>query len=392
MNVFVPNNLNVKEIAIPPSKSFAQRALLGQLLSAQPVEVLNIGKSNDVQAIESIVQQLPQTSNLNCGESGLGIRLTVPIAATFGKKYKITGSGSLLKRPMDQFESFLPALGTNCKTNYGFLPIEIEGALKGGEIEIDGTLSSQFLSGLLMALPKADQGSILKVKNLNSRPYIDITLEVLRFFQIKIENDNYEVFTIPGNQHYIPLNNRYVVEGDWSAAAFWIVYGAIHQNIRIQHINKNSCQADKAILTCLNLAGIDFHWDQEDLVVNKGEVKPFEFDATDCPDLFPILTVLAAAAHGESIIKGANRLTHKESDRATVLIKEFSQLGLDIKKDDDLLIINGNGSLNNGTIDSNNDHRIAMAGAIAATLTEKGLMIQDAKAVNKSYPEFWNEI
>lgn len=409
MKVKISNNFIKREVVAPPSKSFAQRAILAAALNSKATTVHNIGESDDVQHILKITEQLGAdisqkdngvlihgvqneiSRNLNCGESGLGVRLISPIVANYGGDFLVSGEGSLMKRPMNGIIDSLTQLRVQCESNNGLLPIEISGRLKGADIEIDGSLSSQFLSGLLMALPLAEEDSIIHVKDLNSIPYIDITLEVLKDYNIDISNSNYKTFHIAGRQEYLSPGS-YTVEGDWSGAAFWIVYGAISNTIKISGLNKNSVQADRLILDALSIAGANYEWNGEELIVYKSDLKPFTFDATHCPDLFPILVTLAAAIEGTSHITGVSRLKHKESDRGVVLQNEFSKLGLRIDIDGDRLSIYGKGKLNSATVDSNNDHRIAMCFAIAATLTEEGIEIADAGSINKSYPDFWMEI
>ena len=409
MEKFVSNNTLITSIHVPASKSVAQRVLFGAALSKKPIEIFNLGACDDVLRIKDIIKQLgaeiiekenaiiihgqkhPVKSILNCGESGLGIRLTTTIASTFGKGFTINGSGSLLKRPLTQFADFLPLMGVDINKN-GKLPLHISGQLKGGEYTVDGSLSSQYISGLLMALPLCEADSILNVTSPTSLPYIDITLSVLDFFGVNIEHNNYSKYTIKGNQTYSPKEEQYTIEGDWSSAAFWIIYGVINGEIRIKNLDKNSTQADKSILDVVKKAGSTYEWIGNDLLITKQKLKPFEFDATQCPDLFPILVVLAASTKGLSIITGVNRLKHKESDRGLVLQTEFSKLGLKIEINGDLMTIHGKGNLNSGKIHSNNDHRIAMSAAISAILTEDGITISNAECVTKSYPDFWDFI
>ena len=409
MEKFVSNNTSIPSVQAPASKSIAQRVLLGAALSVKPIEIFNLGTCDDVLNIKEIVKQLgaeiiekensiivtgrkyPIASTLNCGESGLGIRLTTTIASTFGKDFTINGAGSLLKRPLTQFADFLPLMGININKN-GKLPLHISGQLKGGEYTVDGSLSSQYISGLLMALPLCKADSILNVTSPTSLPYIDITLSVLEFFGVNIEHTNYSKYTIKGNQTYTPKEEKHTIEGDWSGAAFWIIYGVINGEIRIKNLDKNSTQADKSILDVVKKVGSTYEWIGDDLLITKQKLKPFEFDATQCPDLFPILVVLAASTKGLSIITGVNRLKHKESDRGLVLQTEFSKLGLKIEINGDLMTIYGKGNLNTGKIHSNNDHRIAMSAAISAILTEDGITISNAECVNKSYPNFWGFI
>ncbi len=408
MAVFVPNNCVKQSVEAPASKSYAQRVLLAASLSSKLIEINNTGHCEDVLHIIDVVKQLgtavqksnkgfiltPQAkklkTNLNCGESGLGIRLTTPIAASFGGEFFINGEGSLLLRPLSPFETFLPKMGVEVELNNGHLPLQIKGKLQGGDYTVDGSLSSQYISGLLMALPLCSKDSVLTVLSSKSTPYIDITLEVLQLFGVEVNNINYQEYKIKGNQSYASSAQSISVEGDWSGAAFWIVFGLINGEISIEQLNPNSTQADKEILTVVNQIGAQFEWRNNVLLIKKRNHQPFSFDATHCPDLFPILVVLAASIKGVSKIKGVHRLKHKESDRATVLIKEFGSLGLKIDIENDEMIIHGTGELKSGTVHSHNDHRIAMSGAIAASITPEGITIEGEDSVGKSYPEFWD--
>ncbi len=407
MDCFIPNKNTCKKVLIPPSKSYAQRAILAASLCEEAVLLSNLGKSADVCYFLTMSKQLganhqaeqdgalliqgfqnQRSPQLNAGESGLGLRLITSICAVLGSAYEIIGEGSLKQRPIVEFEHILTQIGVSCSTKNGYLPLHLQGRAKGGHIQIDGSSGSQYLTGLLMALPLAEDDSEIFVSALTSRPYIDITLSVLNEFGIHVEHDQYEHFKISGGQHYT-RKRPYLIEGDYSGAANWMVFGALNEGIQIRGLNPATQQGDAAMLTVLSKAGVQFNWNQSGLDIQKSTVLPFDFDASECPDLFPALVVLAAAAKGQSKIKGANRLLHKESNRAAVLVEEFSSIGLNIEHIGDLLVIEGKGTLNSGSIHSHNDHRIAMAGAIAATLTPSGLTIVEAESVNKSYPNFW---
>ncbi|MEZ4923828.1 MAG: 3-phosphoshikimate 1-carboxyvinyltransferase [Crocinitomicaceae bacterium] len=404
----IPHNFKVDSIQAPASKSYAQRAILAATLCQGTSTILNVGQSNDVNQIIEVSRHLgaeirgdqnkltvmgkkyPPKMTLNCGESGLGIRLTASVAAAIGGEFELIGSGSLLSRTMDGFIEFLPKLGVEFQSKGSFPPLHINGKLQGGIVQIDGSISSQYLSGLLMALPTAGQNSIIEVDELKSIPYVQMTLDLLKDFGVQVQHEEFKRFIIKGNQSYSPTT--YTVEGDWSGAALWIIYGALNQKVTLKGLNKDSLQADRAILKVLELAGASFKWESNDLIVEPSALVPFEFDATHCPDLFPALVVLAAGIEGDSKIIGSDRLKNKESDRAIVLQEEFNKLGLKINLLNNEMIIQGKGKLLSGTLSSHNDHRIAMAGAIASILTPNGVMIKGADAVNKSYPSFWNDL
>ena len=405
----IPAHTAVKKVIVPASKSYAQRAILAASLGHSTCTIINCGASDDVNHIIRIAKQLGSRierkenalilhprqhepkRDLNCGESGLGIRLTTSIASTFGGRFNITGSGSLTKRPMSDFEQFLPKLGVEFKSNGGFLPLQINGKLKGGELSVDASSSSQFASGLIMSLALAKEDSIIHLQNLVSAPYLEMTLALLKDFKLEFSNSDFKTIRIKGNQEYKnPISYR--VEGDWSAAAFWVVYGALYSPIEIQGCSQNSLQADRAILDVIKMAGGNYEWDHDILKIKPSTLTPFKFDASECPDLFPILATFAAAINGTSVIQGTRRLVNKESNRALAIQKEFSKLGLSIDLQEDMMIIKGISTLKSATIDSHNDHRIAMACAIAAGLTSKGIKITNPSAINKSYPEFWQTI
>lgn len=394
------------KIKAPFSKSYTQRAIAIGLLSKGETKILNPALCADTLAATIIAKNLgavirqtknslrvngslqAKSSTLSAGESGLAVRMFTPIAALLDKEIIITGEGSLLKRPVSMMEKPLNALGVQIMSNKGFLPISIQGPLAGGSTQVDGSISSQFLTGLLIALPLAKNGSLLEITNLKSVPYIDMTLEIMEHFGIKIINENYHKFKIKGNQRYIA--KPYTIEGDWSNAAFHLVGGAISGQIEVQGLNPKSKQADIAILEALELAGADLSFSKQSIIVKKSNLRSFEFDATNCPDLFPPLAILAAASIGISQIKGANRLTHKESNRAHVLQKELGKIGIKAEIENNFLIVHG-GKISGGILNSNNDHRIAMAGAIASLISQNPISIQQAEAVNKSYPDFYKD-
>ncbi|MBL7749405.1 MAG: 3-phosphoshikimate 1-carboxyvinyltransferase, partial [Chitinophagaceae bacterium] len=329
-------------IQAPASKSSMQRALAAALLTEGTSVIMNSGHSNDDKAALKVIKALgavvnhdgdkliiessgvnPVAAEVNCGESGLGIRLFASIIALSEKEITINGEGSLLTRPMNFFDEVLPQLGVKIKSNEGKLPLTIQGPLQPKNIEVDGSLSSQFLTGLLMACAAADaKGVSIKVNNLKSKPYIDLTLDVMKQFGMKVpENKNYGVFTFseePVNQLTDQLIN-YTVEGDWSGAAFLLVAGAIAGPITVRGLDLSSTQADRAIIDALMAANAGIAMDAKGIQLHPVEMDAFYFDATDCPDLFPPLVALAAYCKGKTTIKGVSRLTHKESNRAVTL-------------------------------------------------------------------------
>lgn len=402
-------------VIAPASKSAMQRACAAALVKGGATNLRNAGISADDKAAQQIIQALGATiseagglltvrsngvdarsKNIDCGESGLSVRMFTPIAALSDHLITINGSGSLLKRPLDFFAEVLPQLGVQCNSNNGLLPLQVKGPLLPKSIEIDGSLSSQFLTGLLFAYAAADASDVsIFVKELNSKPYIDLTLQVMADFGLKSPlNKNYQEFYF-SQQSVTQFSNEtinYTVEGDWSGGAFLLVAGAIAGNISVQGLDVFSCQADKAVIDALKAAGADVRLRDSEILATKTQLQAFQFDATDCPDLFPPLVTLAAFCQGTTVIKGVHRLAHKESNRALTLQQEFTKMGVAVTFDGDNMLVIGGAHIKACTVDSHHDHRIAMACAVAALNADGEVIIDGAEAVNKSYPQFWEHL
>ena len=396
-------------ITAPVSKSYAQRAIAAALLDDGDTRLFNMGLCDDTAAALEVARRLgarvyyndryyiirgglyPRAQVLDIGESGLSTRLFTPIAALCSRPLTITGRGSILKRPVEPIEVPLRALGANITSDNGYLPLSVQGPLRGGEITIDGSFGSQFLTGLLMALPRATGDSIIHVDNLKSKPYIDMTIEVAKAFGVELSHENYETFHIKGGQTFHAVD--YYIEGDWSGASCQLVAGALAGTVTVKNLKLDSLQADRVILDALRLAGAKVEiTGTDEVTVSKDELKSFSFDAGDCPDLFPALVALAAKCKGRSVLKGTKRLTHKESDRAATLAEVFSTLGIKVDlSEEDTMIIEG-GTIHGGRVSSHNDHRIAMAAAVAGVVAEGPVEIEDPEAVAKSYPDFWDDL
>ena len=401
------------------SKSAMQRACAAALLAKGTTFIHNPGKSNDDKAALEIIHNLGATIKkmdanmlrifssgvqpvkpfIHCGESGLSIRMFTPIASLANVPIEITGEGSLASRPMDFFDEVLPLLGVTIQSKDGLLPMVVTGPIQPVDIEVDGSLSSQFLTGLLMAFSAANaQDVTLHVKDLKSKPYIDLTLQLMQAFGMCVpENRHYESFYFPAH----PLNKgdgltrNYTVEGDWSGAAFLLVAGAIAGGeVRVNGIFQQSRQADKKIIDALLSAGAHIHVGEDYVSIRKSNLLGFTFDATDCPDLFPPLVALAAHCNGPTQIRGLKRLKHKESDRGATLKEEFGKLNVEVLLDGDTMTVNGTGKIQvmNYKLNSHHDHRIAMAVAVAALVADFEVEIRNADAVNKSYPDFWEHL
>jgi 3-phosphoshikimate 1-carboxyvinyltransferase len=395
------------EIVAPPSKSSMQRAVAAALLSKGKSVLHNPSFCDDSIAAMSMAASLgakvlqltdrveiegglaPVCNTINCGESGLGIRMFSAIAATAGEPVTIDGHGSLKYRPMSMIEKPLIDLGVRVKTTNGTLPIEVEGPIRGGRVTVDGSQSSQFLTGLLFALPVATDDSIIEVINPSSKPYIDLTIKVLSHFGIEIENQDYSLFRIKGRQQY--RATEYAVEGDWSGSAFFLAMAAISGNISIRNLDRNSTQADRVMLDVLKLAGAKVSTESNRVTVEKKILKPFIFDISDCPDLAPPMVILAAACEGTTHITGASRLVIKESSRGENLERNLRLLGAQVEFNGDRLEITGGARLTHALVHSSGDHRMAMAMASISTLTSGGVTVDDVGCINKSYPDFMKD-
>jgi len=416
-------------ILAPASKSSMQRACAAALLRAGQTIIRHPGHSNDDKAALGVIRdlgaevtELPDGSlrvgsegivqdaaagqellEVNCGESGLGLRMFAPIFALSGRTIRVKGEGSLLKRPMDFFDEVFPQLGIRVMSNGGKLPLEIQGPLRPRNIEIDGSLSSQFLTGLLFAFAAAGApGVSIRVRDLKSKPYIDLTLQVMRCFGWEVENRDYAEFLFPAERQ--SGDPAYTVEGDWSGGAFLLVAGAIAGPIRVKGLDEWSTQADKAILQALCDCGAQLEIGEEAMLAGPPDgsansagvqvpvLTAFRFDATDCPDLFPPLVALAAFCAGTTEITGVSRLAHKESDRGLTLQEEFAKMGVRIELEGDKMLVLGGQGVRGAVVHSRHDHRIAMACAVAALKADGAVVIEDAEAIDKSYPDFYEDL
>ena len=414
MRVIVSPSAATGSLSAPSSKSSMQRACAAALLHNGTTIIYNAGISNDDKAALNIIQHLGakvkydvdkisieskgfsaadsiENKEISCGESGLSFRMFAPIVALSSGTVSLTGSGSLLSRPMNFFDEVFPQLKIKIESNNGFLPLHITGPLQPINISIDGSLSSQFLTGLLFAFGAAAKEEVtINVNDLKSGPYIDLTLDVMRRFGYNIINKNYRKFLIKPKSD-IENVVEYTVEGDWSSASFLLVAGAVSGTVKVLGLDETSAQADKAILSALKSCGAVIKKNENLIEVYKTDLKSFKFDATDCPDLFPPLAVLAAYCNGTSIIKGTHRLVAKESNRAETLKEIFGKMGIEIILLEDEMQITG-GDIKSAVVSSHHDHRIAMAAAIAGLGASGPIEIENAESINKSYPQFYNDL
>ena len=412
-----PGKLN-GTIEIPPSKSYSHRAVIAAALAenGKKSKIDNLKFSVDITTTTDIMENwgaeierfesaleiignggkvVPRDKYVQCNESGSTIRFLIPVGITSKNELVFDGKGKLVDRPLDSYYRIFDKQGLKYETTGGKLPLTVNGKLKPGNYEIDGNISSQFITGLLYALPLLEGDSKLIInKNLESKGYVDLTLEILKLAGIEIVNNDYKSFDIRGNQTYKPFD--YTVEGDYSQVAFWIVAGIISANrdneVKCLHVNKNSLQGDREIIEIVTRMGAKLEIFDDYVIVKPSKTKGTVIDISQCPDIGPVLTVLAALSEGETRIINGERLRIKESDRITSIKTELNKLGGNVSEEGDSLIIQGVEGFRGGvTVNAWNDHRIAMSLAIASTRCEREIILEEAESVRKSYPHFWDD-
>tara|TARA_Y100000766_G_scaffold45835_1_gene36010 strand:+ start:1481 stop:2722 length:1242 start_codon:yes stop_codon:yes gene_type:complete len=393
-------------IKINSSKSIFQRALAISCFSKSEFTIVGDYNNEDTTTAIQICKKIgldikinknelkvsgnisknPENIEINSRESGLSTRIFSVLLSSFFSQTKINLEGTAKNRKFD-FSS-LERLGI--KINNSQESILIDGKIKSGIIKLNNQNTSQLLSALLITMPFLNGDSEIICKNVVSKNYVDITLEMLKSLGINILNKSYERFIIKGNQKL--KKNKIVVEGDWSSAAFHFVGAAISGKVDIYGLNINSSQGDKEIINVLRKCGSKIKINNSYISVLKDKLIPFVFDATDYPDLFPPLIVLASCCEGDSIINGVDRLINKESNRALSLKKEFSKLGVDINQENNSFRITGKDFLDANEVSSHLDHRIAMSLSIAAIKCKNPITINNSEVVNKSYSRFFEDL
>jgi len=409
------------------SKSDAHRALICAALCEGETEIKIDALNADIEATAECLNALGASvertrggysvkgrayggGSLWCGESGSTVRFLIPVAAALGKETSFSGGGKLPERPMLPLTEELRNKG--CEVTADLLPLTVSGRLTGGRYVLPGNVSSQFVSGLLMALPLTNEPcEILMSSPLQSELYADMTVKTLLRFGVRWKKlradesegyfggyrldcemgsvcsmgraETYDTYKTPGS---------YTVEGDWSGASFFVALAALSGEITVYGLDENSLQPDKAIARIVKDAGAEVTWQNGALTVKKGEIKPFSVDVSQFPDIFPILAVLACGAEGESLLYNAGRLRIKESDRIETTAALVRALGGNVEVGQDFMRIFGTGRLCGGTVDGAGDHRIVMSAAIASALCEKEVEILGAEAVNKSFPTFFEAL
>ena len=394
-------------VQIPPSKSYAHRALISAALADGVSVIHNIAHSEDIDATVSGLTALgakfefhdhavtvhgiripAENAKIDCWESGSTLRFLVPVAAALGTSCEFSGKGKLPSRPLRTYIDCFAEKAVSIQPDSG-MPFRLTGKLKPGKFSLSGNISSQFITGLLFALPLLEGDSeIVLTSPLESVDYVNMTLEMLRLAGIEITYAG-NGYRIKGNQHYHPFT--YTVEGDYSQAAFFFTAAAIGSPISCQGLNPHSLQGDKKMLDILKQAGAEVLVSGNTVTVSHRSLQPFTVDAKDIPDIVPILSVLAAHCAGESQIIHIERLKYKESDRIQTTAALLKSLGAEVSAYDDRLVIQGGKPLCGGVVDSFRDHRIAMSAAVAALQATSFVTILHAEAVNKSYPNFFED-
>ena len=386
--VSLKNSILNGSVVIPPSKSAAHRALLCSFLAGGGT-VSPIINSKDMQAMQQAISALKNDEKIvDCIESGNTLRFIIPVAAALGKSVTFIGSGRLPERPLETFLELLPKHNIKCTSN-GKLPLSIEGKLTAGKYEIAGNISSQYISGLLFALPLLEGDSeIVLTTKLESKPYIDLTIKVMHDFGVEVSETENGYF-VKGNQQY--LVRDYLVESDWSQAAFFLVGGAIGNEVALKGLDMHSVQGDKAIVELLKKFGADIKIKENEIISRKADLKGIKIDVSDIPDTVPALAVAAAYANGKTEIVGGERLRFKESDRIESVVSNLKRLGADVEETVDGMIIYGGKGLKGAELLGYNDHRIVMAFSMAALFADGETVITEANSIDKTYPSFFED-
>ncbi len=403
----IPNNLKGK-ITIPSSKSLAHRAIISASLAEGESIIKNVYFSKDIMATIEAVKKIgakvelgddfvkingsyPKLTShtINANESGSTLRFMIPIAMLTGEEITFKGESNLINRPLDPYFKIFDEKNIRYKVKENYLPLTIYDKLIPGEFYLEGNISSQFITGLLMALPLLSSDSKINITStLESKGYIDLTIDVLKKFGITIINNDYKEFIIKGNQKYKPCN--YVLEGDYSQAAFFLVADALGADIEVVGLDLFSKQGDKKILDDLEDFGLKVEKNLDFIKVH-GNPRGTKISFENTPDLAPALSTLAALSAGTSEFVDAERLRIKESDRISSMREELNKLGANVSETIDTMNFLGVNKLNGAILDSHNDHRIAMALAIASLKATGEIKIINASTVEKSYPNFWKD-
>ena len=407
-NVIVSPSAFNGEVTLPPSKSDVHRAILCASLSKGRSVISPVDLSQDISATIDCARALGaeiilqgntayvdgtnlfsnKTAVLDCRESGSTLRFFIPVAGVGGVNTTFIGKGRLPQRPIGIYLDCLPKAGVRCKTEGG-LPLEISGKLRAGEFTVPGNVSSQFITGLLLALPLTGEDSrIILSSALESVGYINMTIRTMEQFGVIVDKTDYGYF-IKGGQQYRPCN--YMCEGDWSQSAFFMAAGALGGEVSLKGLRTDSIQGDKECLEIYKRFGAYITETPEGITVKKAELRGIDIDATQIPDLVPVLAVTAAFAQGTTNIYGAERLRIKESDRLNAICTCLNKIGAKVTEKPDGLIIEGVSNTKGSTVEGFNDHRIVMAMSVAVAKCTGNIEITDSESINKSYPAFFKD-
>lgn len=400
------------EVVIPPSKSMSHRSIICAALSNGVSTISNVAYSDDILATMAAVEAMgasierngdvltitgnggiinTNSSTIDCAESGSTLRFIIPLFSLSNKRITFVGHNRLMKRPQDIYRIMFEEQGLYFNQEDDLLTIE--GALKAQQYVVNGNISSQFISGLLFTLPLLEQDSTLEiVPPFESQSYANLTIELLSKFGIKITKIDDLHYHIPGNQQYIA--NNYRVEGDYSQLGFHAVLAAINNDLKLNGISKNSQQGDRIILDFLKNCGVDIEIKDDYCIIHQSEIKGCSLDLADCPDLGPILTILGMYAQGDFKLENCSRLRLKESDRIAAMEEGLRKLGVSIHSDENTIYMNNSDKEYHGNVivDGAKDHRIVMSFAVAATTLDTPITITNAQAINKSYPNFFDDL
>ena len=407
-------------VVAPSSKSMGHREIICAGLAAGTSIIDNISMSKDIEAtmrclkaINVAVDEIPSmiegrkalqisgtghplaaADSVDCGESGSTLRFFLPLGANLNCPLTFTAHGKLVSRPLQAYYDIFDEKFIQYFNDNGNLPVTVNGRLTPGTYKLPGDVSSQFVSGLLFALPMLNADSVIEITSpLESSAYVDMTINCLAKFGIQIENEGgmHRRYLVKGKQHYQAQDSQ--VEGDWSQAAFWTVGGSLGTSITCEGVNVNSLQGDQAVVGIMERMGAAIKQDANSVTVNSGVTKATVIDAANCPDIIPVLTVLAAVSEGTTKIINAGRLRIKECDRLAAMTSELNKMGAAITEESEGLTIIGKpeGLKGGVTVDAWNDHRIAMSLAIAAQKCREPIILTGAESVAKSYPTFWED-
>lgn len=416
MNIKITPTLLAGDVIAPSSKSIGHRELICAALAEGESTVDNITASEDIEATCRILTELgaviaeepsvykgrscfrvkggltaadrPLTAD--CGESGSTLRFAIPLGLLSGNEVTYIGRGKLTERPLTPYYNLFTAKKINYQSATGGLPLTVKGQLTAGAFELPGDVSSQFFTGLLQTLPLLEGDSTVRsTTKLESASYIRLTLECMARHGVQVQEKSPGVYIIPGGQQY--RAGRYTTEGDYSQAAFWLTAGVLGKGLTCSGLSLTSAQGDRIITTLLQNMGAQVTQIEESVTTTPARPAGTVIDVEDCPDLVPILAVAAALGEGTTEIINGARVRLKECDRLQAMARELTALGADVTESEDGLVIKGKEKLTGGTVSSWNDHRIAMALAIASQRCTEPLIIEGAECVNKSYPGFWQD-